>query len=53
MIAIEVTLKIGKCDIIHPQFFESYRRLHIKEIKKWQKIEVDNYYFKFNVKERD
>lgn len=52
LVAIEVTLKTGKCEIVHPMFFESYRRLHSKEIKKWAKIQVDNYFFKFNIKER-
>lgn len=49
--AIEVTMKNGKCEIVHPQLFDTFRKLNLKNIKGWKKIEVSNYYFKFEIKE--
>ena len=51
MIAIEVTMKNGKCEIVHPMLFKTFRILNLKNIKGWQKIEVSNNYFKFKIKE--
>ena len=49
MAAINVFLKDGTSEIVHPVLFKSYRIIHLKEIKGWEKTEVDDYYFKFKI----
>jgi hypothetical protein len=49
MTAIKVNFKNGESEIVHPRLFNCFRKFRIKEIKNWEKVEVDDKHFKFNI----